>query len=142
ANWWRIKALSQPRLTSVSGQAQARVQISDTLPLPVCGYTRSGRDRCFPTLADYGPCAAKQLDYYGFKLGLRLSRWGMIIHYPLLPARPHDMRLLADLVEGFAGLAPADKGVSDAFRWAVLAERYGVLVVKTPRRGLAPAHRT
>jgi Transposase DDE domain len=140
ANLWRIKALIQQRLTSVSGQAQARVQIIDTLPLPVCGYTRSGRDRCFPTLADYGHCAAKQLDYYGFKLGLRISRWGMIIHYPLLPARPHDIRLLADLVEGFAGLAPADKGFIDAFRWALLAERYGVLVVTPPRRGMTPAH--
>jgi hypothetical protein len=140
ANLWRIKALIQQRLTYVSGQAEARVQIIDTLPLPVCGYTRSGRDRCFPTLADYGHCAAKQLDYYGFKLGLRITPCGMIIHYPLLPARPHDIRLLADLVEGFAGLVPADKGFIDAFRLALLAERYAVLVVTPPRRGMTPAH--
>ena len=140
ANLWRVKTLIQHRLTVVSGQADVRVQIIDTLPLPVCGYTRSGRDRGFPTLADYGHCAAKQLDYYGFKLGLRISRWGMIIHYPLLPARPHDIRLLADLVEGFAGLVPADKGFIEAFRWALLAERQGVLVVTPPRRGMTTAH--
>ncbi len=140
ANLWRVKALIQQRLTRSSGQAQARIQIIDTLPLPVCGYTRSGRDRCFPTLADYGHCAAKQLDYYGFKLGLRITRCGMIIHYPLLPARPHDIRLLADLVEGFAGLVPADKGFIDAFRLALLAERHGVLVVTPPRRGMTTSH--
>jgi Transposase DDE domain len=140
ANLWRVKALIQHRLPWVSGQANARIQIIDTLPLPVCGYTRSGRDRCFPTLADYGHCAAKQLDYYGFKLGLRITRCGMITHYPLFPARPHDIRLLADLVEGFAGIVPADKGFIDAFRLALLAERHGVLVVTPPRRGMTTAH--
>jgi Transposase DDE domain len=140
ANLWHVKARIQHRLTCISGQAQARLQIVDTLPLPVCGYTRSGRDRCFPTLADYGHCAAKQLDYYGFKLGLRITRCGMIIHYPVLPARPHDIRLLADLVEGFAGLVPADKGFIDTFRLALLAERHGVLVVTPPRRGMTSAH--
>ena len=33
-------------------------------------------------------------------------------------ARPHDIRLLDDLVEGFAGLVPADKGFFDAYRHA------------------------
>jgi hypothetical protein len=141
ANLWHVKTLIQQRLTVVSGQATTRVQIIDTLPLPVCGYTRSGRDRCFRTLADYGHCAAKKLDYYGFKLGLRITRSGMITHYPLLPARPHDIRLLADLVEGFAGLVPADKGFIDAFRLALLAERHGVLVVTPPRHGMTSAHR-
>jgi hypothetical protein len=140
ANLWQVKAAIQQRLTQVSGQSADPVQIIDTLPLPVCGYTRSGRDRCFPPVADYGHCAAKQLDYYGFKLGLRITRCGMILHYPLLPARPHDIRLLDDLVEGFAGLVPADKGFIDAYRHALLAERHGVVVVTPPRKGMTTPH--
>jgi hypothetical protein len=140
ANLWQVKATLQQRLTQVSGQAADPVQSIDTWPLPVCGYTRSGRDRCFKPVADYGHCAAKQLDYYGFKLGLRLTRCGMITGFPLLPARPHDIRLLDDLVEGFAGLIPADKGFSDAFRQALLAERHGVVVVTPPRKGLTTPH--
>jgi hypothetical protein len=140
ANLWQVKAAIQQRLTQVSGQAADPVQIIDTLPLPVCGYTRSGRDRCFPTVADYGHCAAKQLDYYGFKLGLRIARCGMIIGFPLLPARPHDIRLLDDLVEGFAGLVPADKGFIDAYRQTLLAERHGVMVVTPPRKGMTTPH--
>lgn len=136
ANLWQVKAAIQQRLTQVSGQAAERVQIIDTLPLPVCGYTRSGRDRCFKPLADYGHCAAKQLDYYGFKLGLRIARCGMITAFPLLPARPHDIRLLDDLVEGFAGLVSAEKGFIDAFRHLLLAERHGVVVVTPPRKGM------
>lgn len=140
ANLWQIKAVIQQRLTQVSGQAADPVQIIDTLPLPVCGYTRSGRDRCFKPLADYGHCAAKKLDYYGFKLGLRITRCGMITACPLLPARPHDIQLLDDLVAGFVGLVPADKGFIDAFRHDLLAERHGVFVVTAPRKRMTTAH--
>jgi hypothetical protein len=62
ANLWHVKGLIPQRLTQVSGQSAEPVQIIDTRPLPVCGYTRSGRDRGFASGADYGHCAAKQLD--------------------------------------------------------------------------------
>jgi hypothetical protein len=140
ADLWQIKALIQQRLVQVSGQASDPVQAIDTLPLPVCGYTRSGRDRCFKPLADYGHCAAKDLDYYGFKLGLRIARSGMITHFPLLPARPHDVQLLDTLVEGFVGIAPADKGCIDAFRHALLHERHGVVVLTPPRKRMQTHH--
>ena len=140
ANLWQGKAAIQQRLTQVSGQATDPVQIIDTLPLPVCGYTRSGRDRCFKPFADYGHCAAKQLDYSGFKLGLRLTRGGMITCCPLLPARPHDIQLLDELVDGFAGLVPADQGFIDAFRQALLADRHRVFVITAPRKRMPTPH--
>jgi hypothetical protein len=62
AHLWQVTAAIQQRLAQVSGQSADPVQIIDPLPLPVCGYTRSGRDRCFPTVADYGHCAATRLD--------------------------------------------------------------------------------
>lgn len=140
ANLWQVKAAIQQRLTLLSGQAADPVQVIDTLPLPVCGYTRSGRDRCFKTQADYGYCAAKDLHYYGFKLGLRITRCGMITHFPLLPARPHDIQLLDDLIEGFRGVLPADKGFIDAVRQALLAERHGIVVITPPRKGMSTPH--
>jgi len=42
ANLWQVKAAIHRRLTWVSGQAADPIQIIDTLPLPVCGYTRRG----------------------------------------------------------------------------------------------------
>ena len=140
ANLWQVKAVIQQRLTLISGQATEPVQVIDTLPLPVCGYTRSGRDRCFKLQADYGYCAAKGLHYYGFKLGLRITRCGMITHFPLLPARPHDIPLLDDLTEGFRGVLPADKGFIDALRQARLAERQGVILMTPPRKGMSTSH--
>lgn len=140
ANLWQVKAAIQQQLTIVSGQAADPVQVIDTLPLPVCTYTRSRRDRCFKMLADYGYCAAKDLHYYGFKLGLRVSRAGMITWYPLFAARPHDIQFLSELTEGFAGTVPADKGFIDATRQALLAERQGVMVVTPPRKGMTTPH--
>ena len=101
ANLWHVKSLIQKRLTAIIGEMNDHVQSIDTLPLPVCVLTRAKRDRCFPGEADFGYCSAKDMHYYGFKLGLRVSRIGMIIHYSLLPARPHDIQSLETLLEGF-----------------------------------------
>lgn len=136
ANLWQVKAMIQRRLTLVSGQATDAVQMIDTLPLPVCVYTRSRRDRCFKPGADYGYCAAKDMHYYGFKLGLRISRIGMIVHYPLLPARPHDSKLLDDLIEGFQGVALADKGFIDGFRQQELARKKAVELITPSRKNM------
>ncbi|MCA1849859.1 MAG: IS982 family transposase [Acidobacteria bacterium] len=140
ANLWQVKAEIWRLIVEQSGQAQASVQVIDTLPLPVCTYTRSRRDRCFKTLADYGHCAAKHLDYYGFKLGLRVSPIGMITHFPLLNARAHDVNHTNALVEGFAGLCPADKGFIDPFRQPLLWQRYGVKMVTPARSNMREEH--
>lgn len=136
ANLWQVKAAIQRLLVIHSGQADDPVQAIDTLPLPICVYTRAPRDRCFKPLADYGHCAAKKMDYYGFKLGLRIARSGMITYYPLLPARPHDIQFLEELVENFAGTVPADKGFIDAVRQALLQERQGVTVITPARKNM------
>jgi len=136
ANLWRVKAAIQQRVVCLSGQAKDPVQIIDTMPLPVCVVTRARRDRCFPLDADYGYCAAKDMHYYGFKLGLRISRIGMVTHYPLLPARPHDIQSLDTLLEDFEGLSPADKGFIDDFRHTLLSEKHGITVVTPPRKGM------
>ncbi|HEX4947352.1 MAG TPA: IS982 family transposase [Blastocatellia bacterium] len=136
-NLWAIKAQMQQRLVQVSGQSADPAQPIDTLPLPVCTYTRAPRDRCFPGVADYGHCDAKNLDYYGFKLGLRVSRGGMIVHYALLAARPHDVNHTGVLLEGFhGGLAPADKGFIDEARQQLYRERQGVDIVTAVRKNM------
>lgn len=88
ANLWQFKALIQQQIVKQADQLFADLQVIDTLPLLVCQWVRARRDKCFPTTADLGYCAAKELHYYGFKLGLRVSRSGMITSAILLPARP------------------------------------------------------
>ena len=62
ANLWQVKTALWKLLVQHSGQHRHPVQVIDTLPLPVCTYTHSTRDRCFKLQADYGHCAAKKLD--------------------------------------------------------------------------------
>lgn len=136
ANLWLVKTMIQQRLVCQSGQADEPIQVIDTLPVPVCVYTRSVRDRNFKPYADYGHCAAKQLDFYGFKLGLRITRLGMITHYVLLPARPHDSQLVDDLLAGFEGAALADKGFIDAFHQLELARKRTIELITPARRNM------
>ncbi len=136
ANLWQVKSDVQKRLAIISGEINDPVQPIDTVPLPVCVITRAGRDRCFHGEADFGYCAAKDIHYYGFKLGLRVSRLGMITDYSLLPARPHDIQSLETLLEGFEGTAPADKGFIDEFRQSLLLKRHRILVVTPPRKNM------
>jgi hypothetical protein len=136
ANLSLVKMMLQQRLVLQSEQAADAIQVIDTMPLPVCVYTRAGRDRCFKPEADYGYCAAKQLDFYGFKLGLRISRLGMITHYVLLPARPHDSQLLDDLLAGFEGVAIGDKGFIDFVRQLELARKRCIELITPVRRNM------
>lgn len=140
ANLWHVKTALWHLLIERSGQSTSLVQVIDTMPLPVCTYTRAQRDRCFKTLADYGHCAAKKMDYYGFKLGLRVSAVGMITHFPLLNARAHDVTHTNALVEGFNGLCPADKGFIDPFRQPLLLDRYGVKIVTPAKSNMIEQH--
>jgi hypothetical protein len=136
ANLQHVKARLQQLLVKLSGQDRDCVQPIDTLPLPVCTYTRAGRDRCFYEQADYGYCAAKKLHYYGFKLGLRVSRSGMITAAPLLTARSHDVNHMGALIEGFSGVVPADKGFLCPFRQSLYAQRQGVEIVAAVRKNM------
>ena len=136
ANLWQWKDWLQLYLVQVSGQAADPCQSIDTLPLPVCTYTRAPRDRRFRTLADYGHCAAKKLDYYGFKLGLRIARCGMITHHPLLSARRHDVQHLGTLIAGFNGLVPADKGFIDEYQQSLWQEKQQTQVVTPTRKNM------
>jgi hypothetical protein len=138
ADLWQVKTMIQQRLTVISGQIDDPFQLIDTMPLPVCVYTRAKRDRCFKPDADFGYCAAKEMHYYGFKLGLRIARSGMITHFVLLPARPHDVHLVDELLAGFQGVAIGDKGFIDAFHQAALAQKRAIELVTPLRKNMKP----
>ncbi len=82
----------------------------------------------------------KKMRYYGFKVGLRIARSGMITWYPLLPARPHNIQLLNDSIEQFTGVVSADTAFIEAFRQAVLEETRGAVIVTSPRQEMKVRH--
>ena len=73
------------------GGLQTTCQIIDLLPVPICHMVRRGQRRIFRTEfvgAFLGPmlgyCAAKDEHYFGFKGGLLITDYGLIVHAPLL----------------------------------------------------------
>ncbi len=123
----------------LSGADQDLLQVIDTMPVPICGLARASRERYFVVEADRGYCAAKKMPCHGFKLGLRIARSGMIVHYPLLAARPHDVKHLAVLMEDRSGVVAADKGFWDPFGQAILEAQQGAVVVVSKRKNMKQA---
>lgn len=120
----------QQRWICQSGQADEPIKWSMRChSRSVC--TRSVRYRLFKPHADYEHCAAKQLDFYGFKLGLLITRLEMSNHYVLLAAQPYDGQLVDNLLVSFEG-ALADKGCIDAFHQLELARQHAIELITLP----------
>ena len=83
ANLWQFKELIHQRIVEGCGQRTADWQVIETLPVPICKTSGAKRSGWRQAEADYGYGAAKREYYYGFKLGIRVSPLGMIVHYPL-----------------------------------------------------------
>jgi hypothetical protein len=138
-NLWRVKYAIWQEIVRESGAWRDPIQLIDTFPAPICHVRRAASRGIF--LDDllyqpsYGYCAAKDWHYFGFKGGLRLSRCGMILAAPILPASPHDIDLLDTLLLGVPAYTRVfgDKGFLDLEQQTGLHETWGLLV-KTPLR--------
>ena len=110
ANLWVVKMWMQQRIVAFLEGHQARYQIIDTLPLPICKLARRHTRKIFtrepvfefPTPSK-GFCAAKGEAYFGFKGGLRITDYGLILHAPILKAYGHDKNCTDALMDGTMG---------------------------------------
>jgi len=144
ANLWQVEHLIWQQLVRDSGATQTPFQVIDTLPIPLCRLKRYKRRRIFCddilVEPDVGYCASKDEYYFGLKGGLRMAANGMIVHAPLLPARPHDSQftdeLLAGMVAGTIGLA--DKAFLDEAKQTDLKQKYDLLLLTPLKSGMKP----
>jgi hypothetical protein len=61
ANLRQAKMLCQSSIVQIADQQRDQIQSIDTLPLPVCTYTRGGlRNKRFPTVAQFGHSPPKR----------------------------------------------------------------------------------
>ena len=106
------------------------LRILDSLPIPVATSTsRRGRGKGFD-VAEGGYCASKKLSYHGFKLGLLMTDPGIPDGYDLFSARPHDVRLLDELLaEAEQLITFGDKGFICQVRRARLAREQQVYLI-------------
>lgn len=141
-NLWQVEQMIWQALVTHSGADQATIQIIDTLPVPVCALKRSKRRHIFCgdllLEPDTGYCASKDWYYFGFKGGLRIAANGMIVHAPLLAARPHDSQHTDVLVAGMpvGAIALADKAFIDEDKQTALQTDYDLHLLTSPRQGM------
>ena len=90
ANLSWLKARVQDALFHPSGDWNA----FDGLPLPVCRYARSRRDKRFRGEAAWSVRAAKHEKYYGFKAGMLMNSAGEIFRWGLGPANTDEREML------------------------------------------------
>ena len=118
ANLWQVKTWMHQHIVDHLGGHQAALQVIDTMPLPICKLARRFQRQIFraesvldgprPTK---GYCAAKDEAYFGFKGGLRITDYGLIVHAPLLQAYGHDSTCRDALL---TGVEPDTRVVGDA----------------------------
>jgi hypothetical protein len=82
---------------SLLGVEDPKQLLVDTKPVPVLGYKRSKSHSEFAGSAGYGHCAARNLNYFGYKLVMLTTLDGLPVVYDLVPANT-DERDAADVV--------------------------------------------
>jgi hypothetical protein len=142
ANLWQVEQLIWLKLVRESGADQADFQVLDTLPIPLCGLKRSKQRHIFTddllVEPQVGYCASKDWYYFGVKGGLRIAATGMIVHAPLLPARPHDSQFRETLLAGMpaGATALADKAFLNETEQTRLHDQYGLWLLTPLRTGM------
>ena len=96
--WQVMEQLRQSWVRQLGGRDERQLLL-DTKPVPVMGYTRSKKHSAFAGRAAYGYCAARKLDYFGYKLVCLTTLDGLPVVYDLVPANLEE-RLAAESVLG------------------------------------------
>ena len=106
----------------------------DTKPVPVLGYKRDKRRSDFLDSASYGYCASRRLHYFGYKLVMTTTLYGLPVVYDLVAANT-DERAAAETVLGRLrqSLIIGDKGFIGEEWQAQMLEQTGNRIV-TPKR--------
>lgn len=74
----------------------------DTKPVPAMGYKRSKKHSDFAGSADYGRCAARHLQYFGYKLVTISTLSGIPIAYDLVPANTDERKAAETVIDYFS----------------------------------------
>lgn len=129
-------------LRGLLGVSEEELRILDSFPIPVATKSsRAGRGNGFDR-AEGGYCPSKKLSYLGFKVGMLITDHGIPDVYDLFSAKPHDLRLLEDLLDQAQQIiAFGDKGFICDPKRQELAEEQAVFLV-TYRRANQKAQNT
>lgn len=114
------------------------VFIIDSMPLPICKFSRAKRIRIckqsYQTAPEFGYCAAQNETFYGYKLHLVTSTLGVITHFDLTKANIADIHFLKDIQPHYRGATLlGDRAYLSDPMQTNLFENYNLLL-NTPKR--------
>lgn len=120
--------------------AEQTVYIIDSLPLPVCRRARAGRCRKVRGSDYYGYCAAKDDQFYGWRLHLICTPTGLPVTFSVLPAACHDLSPVHELTYGLpsGALVVADKAYNSGKDEASILAHSGVRLVVRRKANMLP----
>jgi hypothetical protein len=79
----------------------SNVFIVDSAPIEICEFCRTKRSNICATETispNFGYCASKRMNYYGYKLHLVCDENSIIHSFDLSPASVHDVNYLKDVI--------------------------------------------
>ncbi len=108
ANLWTVKHFVWRRLLQ-QVHFDPLISVLDSMPVPVCRFSRAKRCRLFPAQASYGKDSLQPGTYCGFRLHVRICLPGVITGFELTAANEADVTAAVDLLEQVRGWALADR---------------------------------
>jgi len=112
------------------GAQLASIYVLDTETVPVVGYKRPKNRSDFLGSAEYGYCKSKDLHYWGYKLVMLITTYGIPVAFELVPANT-DERDAAEEVLSAAkpgSIVLGDKGFISEERQEAWETHHGVRV--------------
>lgn len=115
--------------------------VIDTKPIPVVGYKRSKKHSAFATSANYGYCASRKMNYFGYKLVMITTLDGLPVVYDLVPANT-DERQAAEAIIDYVRNADiiGDKGFLGEEWQARMRQQTGNSFITPKRRNQILQH--
>ena len=110
ANLWAYKQQLHQMFVKQLVSVGHGIRIVDGFPMPVCNFKRAHFSKIFRPEADYGYCAAKNQNYYGFKGHLLIDENGVIVDVVVSAANKDEREAVFDMRESIVQHLLGDKG--------------------------------
>ena len=107
---------------------RTRVYYVDATKMEACHYKRSGRNKVFKNMADYGCTSIGK--FFGMKLHLVINDRGELIAFKLTSGNVHDIKAVEIISKDLHGMMFGDKGYVGQKVAKTLLERGLRLVTK------------
>ena len=128
-----LECFRRSLLIEMNAELESEVLL-DTKPVPVMGYKRNKMRSDFLSSADYGVCASRKLQYFGYKLVMITSKQGLPLVYDLVPANTDERQAAETVLDQVSGITIiGDKGfIGKEWQWSQLITTGNQII--TPKR--------